>query len=169
MLAQISKFAPGAVPAVCKHSWTALTIRVGEHSFNESPGWLRGRPVVVTCAIGNPGAFLDAARDSGAVIVGEFVRDDHDAYKPATVRQLLDLASSTRAEAVLMTDKDWSKLSRVEQDKWPCATAVPTLQLQFVHGEAEFDAMILDTVRRVQAEMDAEDERELQRFPDPAS
>ena len=64
MLARVASIAPGAVRAVCEHAWSSLTIRMGEESFEESPRWLQGRRVVVTCAIGNPGAFLDA--DTGA-------------------------------------------------------------------------------------------------------
>lgn len=135
LLALARTQAPHAVLATCSHVWTTLAALDGASC---DLSWLRGRRLVACCGIGNPQAFLAALREHvGGTLVGELVLPDHDPYAADTVMKLIELARSTRAEAIVVTEKDWAKLSRVREDRWPCPVLRPVLELSFHTGERE--------------------------------
>jgi len=129
---------------VCRHEWRGLV------SADDAPlpvEWLAGRRVAAVCAIGNPGAFLRQARAAAGTpdkpLATEIVLRDHDPYAPQTVDRLLAAARRAGAQAVLTTEKDWSKLRRVPQDRWPCPVVRPRLDLVFERGAERLAADIL--------------------------
>lgn len=135
--------APRAVIATARHAWRGLRTANPEDTHLPTP-WLAGKRVVVSCAIGNPGAFLDQATQRiGAEPVGSLVLKDHDPYAAGTVERLTRLAESARADAILITEKDWSKLGRVAATVWPCPVVRPVLALEFIEGEAAIGGRVL--------------------------
>lgn len=145
---RIRAVAPGALIAVCRHAWSGLNRRT--EGRDERVSWLRGRRVVAACGIGDPEAFLDAAR--GAVegeLCETIVRRDHDAFADRTVEEIVRAARTLRADAVLMTEKDWAKLARVEMARWPCPVVSPVLELEFDSGEEDLRTRVLEAVGRV--------------------
>jgi tetraacyldisaccharide 4'-kinase len=133
--------APGAHVAVAEHAWTGVRVGAGGGESRQEVAWLRGKRALVVCGIGNPEAFVLAARRS-AEVVAEMVLPDHEAYSERRVWGLLSEAERARAEVVLTTSKDWTKLRMVRADAWPCAVARPELSLEIVRGGEAFDAMI---------------------------
>ncbi len=123
--------------AVCRHAW------VGIEGLPDGPApteWLSGRRVYAACAIGNPGPFL-AELGRRAALAGALVLPDHDAFAATTVARLRAEAIGARAEAIVVTEKDWSKLRRTAGDGgsggsgvWPCPVVRPRLELQFDTG-----------------------------------
>ncbi len=73
--------------------------------------WLRGRPVVAFCGLGNPGAFRKTLESLGARIVQFRVFDDHHAYTEQDLRGIAAGAEEFMAEAVVTTEKDATKLA----------------------------------------------------------
>jgi len=132
----------GVPVAAAEHRWSGLrVVRSGERAQDdagapptEPVGWLGGRRVVAVCAIGHPRGFFDAVDRSGAVRVGERVLPDHDPFREAIVEQMVCLAENARAEAVVLTAKDWAKLAD-RRIAWPCPVVIPTLDIGFVSGE----------------------------------
>jgi tetraacyldisaccharide 4'-kinase len=131
LLARISTFTRGGVPVVAAtHEWSSLTLSP-PHPLTPSPvSWLRPRRALACCAVGNPGAFLAQARRHTNV-VGEVVLRDHDPYAPATVERVRAAITSANADTLLVTRKDWTKLSR---ERWACVVAVPDLEVRVDDG-----------------------------------
>jgi tetraacyldisaccharide 4'-kinase len=121
-----------APDAVCEHAWQDLDVARGAESVRESVDWLRGRRVLACCAIGNPEPFVAAVR-SAAGEVDALVLGDHDPFHQSTITRLIDRTKRWSAEAIVCTDKDWSKLVR-SSVTWPCPVVRPRLVLRFRSG-----------------------------------
>lgn len=154
-LARRIETAHGRPPiAVTRHVWESLDVLDVSASppttdaQSEHPvGWLAGKRVLLTCAIGNPGPFEQAAaRAIGAAPASTIILRDHDPYSAPTVDRIL--AEARGMDAILTTDKDWSKLAEVDPARWPCPVVRPRLGLAFDAGEAALDAMLLAAARR---------------------
>lgn len=137
-------------PALCvtRHAWTGL--RAGDRD-DQPPrplDDLLDKRVLGCCAIGNPGAFLRSLKltASPGMVVGELRLPDHDPFGPQTVRRLISLARTTRAEAIVVTDKDWTKLRRVPAADWPCPVLRPVLQISFDRGGSELRDRVLASI-----------------------
>lgn len=124
---------PAGLPrprVMVRHVWAGLT---DSHGAAGDAGLLAAVPTFAACAIGRPEAFLaEAARR--CKLVGSMVLDDHDAFAPATVAKLAERVASSGAKALLVTEKDWSKLSRLPPGALPCEVYRPLLQLEVVRG-----------------------------------
>lgn len=130
--------------AVTRHAWASLQVRTpggGEHA--QPVGWLSGRRVCAVCAIGNPDAFLAAARDAGARIDHAVVLRDHARYSPREVRRLLDAAGGI---TLLTTEKDWTKLAKAWRPGWP-EVARARMELAFDRGEEALRDRVVNAAR----------------------
>lgn len=146
MLRRVRDMTPNALLASARHEWLDLRVHYG-HDVQVRPiDWLRSKRVVAACAIGNPDAFLAQARDAAGIdLAARFVLRDHDPFNTATIARIAKAASN--ADAIVVTEKDWSKLSKVATDTWPCAVAVPRLGMQFERGGGELAAAIIKAAR----------------------
>ncbi len=157
-------FLPKGVVAVARHEWTGLYV-VGEYGEEErGVEWLRGKRVYVACAIGNPGAFLSGARwvvDDGVLktaagepegslalgsLAGAMVLRDHAEYDKDVVASLVEKLKGARAEVLLVTEKDWSKLMPVPSERWPCPVARVRLEMRFERGGEELERAVVACV-----------------------
>lgn len=163
-----------------RHIWTALSTDspVPEAVGGRLPlDWVLGKRVVAACAIGNPEGFLhclratlDSARTRspataapGGTLAAAIVLPDHDPFSPGTVQRLLDSAATAKADVIMVTEKDWSKLRRLPADTWkvrrhgeraarPIPVIRPVLSMVFdagpgVLGPPEFEERILSFAR----------------------
>ncbi|MDX2132802.1 MAG: tetraacyldisaccharide 4'-kinase [Planctomycetota bacterium] len=158
---------PRAVVAACAHAWGGFTRHdpgTDDRNAAGAPvaapvGALRGRRVFAACAIGNPDPFLDAARGACAgPLAGALILRDHDPYAPPTLARLVEALQRTRAEALLVTPKDWTKLDAVHPARWPCPVYVPTLDLRFESGEHELLGLVREAAGLDLSEPRAHDE-----------
>ncbi|CAG0968236.1 tetraacyldisaccharide 4'-kinase [Phycisphaerales bacterium] len=144
---RIRTAAPRALLAVARHAWTGLTVHSSEGVRNEPTGFLAAKRVFACCAIGNPWPFLAAAeRAAGGRLAGTLVLRDHDPFMPVTLQRLHTTLQSTHADVLIVTQKDWAKLSEIPPGRWPCEVAVPNLDLQFDEGAAELQALATQTI-----------------------
>jgi len=134
--------------AVVAHDWEALDVTEAGEDREEPLEWLRGKRVFPVCAIAAPEGFFERVRTVGGVPTGELPLRDHDHYRGPTIDRVRRRARNTGAQAIVCTAKDWSKLSRVDPDKWPCPVVRPRLRLRFVHGEAALRELVLETIER---------------------
>ena len=139
-------------PMRCRHEWAGLD------GLGESPGqgpesgettrWLRSKRVLAVCAIGNPRPFLGALRrEVDGEPAAEIVLPDHDPFTDATVRRIAAAAGACEAQAIVCTNKDWSKLARVPRKVWPCPVVRPRLRLRFDAGEDRLLALVKPLLR----------------------
>lgn len=134
--------------AVCRHVWAGLVTEQYGEDLEVDIEDLRGRRVVACCAIGSPDGFLRAVRKAaGGSVVGEMVLPDHDPFEARAVSRLIELAMGSRADRIVVTEKDWSKLRGVEAGRWPCAVVRPKLTMRFDTGEAELAGMVVAATR----------------------
>lgn len=128
--------------ASTRHLWTALLDADGGTLPLD---WLLGKRIVGVSAIGNPRGFIDALRATlGQTPPAELITlPDHDPYSPATVRRISDAAARCGAGAIVITDKDWSKLRRLPPSTWPCPIIRPVLALAFIDGREQLERAVL--------------------------
>jgi tetraacyldisaccharide 4'-kinase len=136
-------YVPKGVVAVARHEWTGLVVS-GEFGEEEKGvEWLSGKRVFVACAIGNPGAFVKRARAAGEV-VGVMAQRDHAEFGAPVVAELKESLKRERADVLLVTEKDWSKIMKVEG--WPCPVARVRLEMTFERGGEELDKAVVAAV-----------------------
>ncbi|MBA4120471.1 MAG: tetraacyldisaccharide 4'-kinase [Isosphaera sp.] len=120
--------------AGCAHRWDGLEgIDPAGQPLEHEESWLAGRRVLALCAIGNPGPFVGRVR-ALAARAEAITLPDHDGYSGATVARVLAAAQRSGAQAIVTTQKDWSKLARVEPARWPCPVLRPRLRIEFLWG-----------------------------------
>jgi tetraacyldisaccharide 4'-kinase len=125
----VQRASPRAAVAVCRHSWSGL--RRGSNDGIVPTSTLSGCRVLVVSAIGNARAFSGAVRGCGARVEREIVLPDHDPYDTVTVESVARAAEGL--EAVVTTEKDWTKLGNARVE-WPCPVYRPVLELAFDEG-----------------------------------
>ncbi len=152
-------FLPRGVVAVCRHAWEGLVVVDGAGGeaveTEQSVQWLAGGRVAVACAIGNPGPFLAEAEKAvgpGGEVCYSMVLRDHDPFEAATIQRLLEGVKAAGAAALLVTEKDWSKLRRVRPEAWPCPVVRPRLELRFDRQQAELEASVIAAVEGFEAD-----------------
>lgn len=143
--AAVRRLSPHAQVCTARHVWTGLA------AAHEPGGllplsWLTDKRLLAVCAIGNPAGFLSALVRQASSRPAQLVLPDHDPYSSRTLSRLLALARTSRAQAIITTEKDWSKLGTHAID-WPCPIVRPVLELQFVSG---WDAL-MDRARRARS------------------
>jgi tetraacyldisaccharide 4'-kinase len=143
----------GGVDALASHAWSSLSVRESQGDADDVDhpvAWLAGRRVLAVCAIGNPAAFVSQVRSAtGVPLADQVVLRDHDPYSAPTIRRIIDAARRTDAQAIVTTDKDWSKLRHVKQDGaplWPCPVARPCLIMDFARGGEELRQRVLAVI-----------------------
>lgn len=141
LMRRLADIAPGRLVATASHRWANLLVREGERDREEPVSWLRGKRVVTACGIGRPGSFLAAVERAGANAADSFVLGDHHPFDGATLARIAAAAESGGAEAVVVTEKDWTKLDgRV---RWPCPVVRPRLEIAFRRGWEELERDLL--------------------------
>lgn len=141
--------------AVLRHTWTQLEVTEpggGGPSRTEAVSWLAGRVVVAACAIGNPGPFLQAVGRATGQEVAARVYRDHHALGDREARELAESLRVRGAQALVVTQKDWTKLSGVASEVWPCPVVRPVLEVEFARGESELADAVREAVERVRSE-----------------
>lgn len=140
----------GVPIATAEHRWVGLGVHKeadGDGPGAEPVSWLRGKSVFAVCAIGNPRGFFDAVDRAGALRVGERSLPDHDPYHERTIADIVRAAGESRAEAVVLTAKDWAKLAD-RGSSWPCPVVVPDLGVGFIDGEKALTDGVIGAVAR---------------------
>jgi tetraacyldisaccharide 4'-kinase len=136
---------PALLVATCDHAWEWLSLPLGGERVHRA--WLQGRRAVAACAIGNPGPFIESVRAAGPASLDTFVLPDHDPFAPATLAKLLGLLTTSGAQCLVVTQKDWSKLRHIAPRIWPCTPAVTELTLAWKTGREKITAAVDSTLQ----------------------
>lgn len=129
--------------ASTRHEWDELDVLDDAGLLVRPVSSLRGKRAMAVCAIGNPRGFLAAAREAvGDGTLAEIALPDHDPFKPAVIERIIEQARENEVQVLITTDKDWSKLAEVAEDRWPCQIARPRLRLGFADGEEALRGLV---------------------------
>jgi len=96
---------------------------------------LKGKKVFAFCGIGNPQAFLNTIHTLGCDVVGSRVYDDHQHYNSDDVAGICEQAMCGKAELILTTQKDWTKIARLDALRNEMPFAYLAIELKFISGE----------------------------------
>jgi len=147
LVARLTEIAP--VVAATRHAWLGLDVDDAEQPL----AWLRGKRLAVVTAIGRPEPVLETARHAaGAEPAAVLTLPDHDPYAERTLVRIEQLIRDHAANALLVTDKDWSKLRTRNPERFGVPVARPRLGLEFLSGAAA-----LDDLARTAAARDPDD------------
>lgn len=143
MAQRVSSVAPGLPIATVAYEWSALDITHKTDNHTEPLDWLKGKRLLACAAIGNPDAFItQVAAHAGAAPVHAIFLRDHDRYAPRTIDSLITAARDARADAIITTRKDWTKLSRVDPSRWPCPIVRPRITVRWLAGASEVESLV---------------------------
>ena len=96
-------------------------------SRNDSIEQLKDKKVFAFCGIGNPDAFFNTIEKLGANLTGTKIYSDHYQYKDEDINEIHQLAEQKKADLILTTQKDFSKLKN--------EFAYLAIELEFVENE----------------------------------
>ena len=103
---------------------------------------LRGKRVYAFCGLGNPEAFFDTVRHIGCVLVGSRSFDDHHAYTSDCLSEVRRQAKEGRADYVVTTQKDWTKIARLIPPQSDPPMAYLAVEMEFTAGAEHLTALI---------------------------
>lgn len=103
---------------------------------------LRGKRIIALSGIGNPDAFEQQLRSAGATIVQSKRFADHHHYSTN------DLANLVDADAIVTTEKDWVKISKLDLSKLSCPIWRVPIRVKF---ESDHEQRLLDQLTSVVA------------------
>ncbi len=112
----------------------------------DPPSMLNEKRVVAFAGIGNPKAFRKTLEDLGARVLAFRGFRDHYAYQKEDLAHLVRLKEKAGAEAILTTEKDWMRMSRL----WPDCSEIAylTIAFSFLPGEEGVFRMIENAIRK---------------------
>jgi tetraacyldisaccharide 4'-kinase len=118
---------------------------------NDSIEHLKGKKIYAFCGIGNPDAFLKTIKTLGSELVGSCIYDDHHNYTDGCLAEIREQAHDLKAELILTTQKDWTKLipnfkSQMSDSGSSAPFACLTVEIQFIKGENELKSLIESTI-----------------------
>jgi tetraacyldisaccharide 4'-kinase len=116
---------------------------------------LRDRKIFAFCGIGNPQAFSGTIKGTGAEVVGSKIYDDHHHYTPDDLTCIYEQAGGLKADLILTTQKDWSKIIfdfrfrqtdggqvPISDFRPPIPLAYLAIEIRFVGGEDKIRDLI---------------------------
>lgn len=108
---------------------------------------LRSRKIFAFCGIGNPQAFFDTVKGVGCDPAGSKVYDDHHHYTPGDVADLCGEAERSKADLILTTEKDWTKIDARDAAKRNMPLAYLAVQIEFLAGQDRLEGLIENVLR----------------------
>lgn len=141
---EIEQLTGRAPLAHAEHAWSGyLTSRLKKPDQQLPLDHLAGQTVMGVVGIGNPAAFARTlAQHAGAVVHCEQL-PDHHRYTAAQLKQLIELARTAGASALVTTEKDWVKWSVLLEDDPPAMPVLrAALAMRFRDGEAALGALL---------------------------
>lgn len=105
---------------------------------------LKGKKIFAFCGIGNPDAFLHTIRNLGGEIAGTKIYNDHYNYTNDDLSDICKQAKYSKAEIILTTQKDWTKISILNTTEKNATLAYIAIKFKFITGEEKLRNLIQD-------------------------
>jgi tetraacyldisaccharide 4'-kinase len=113
---------------------------LGEEEINLRA--VQGKKTFAFCGIGNPRAFFGTLERLGCVLVGSRSFNDHHKYTDQCLARVHEQARERRADLLLTTQKDWTKIAHLNRPKPKPALGYVIVRLEVVSGATELTALI---------------------------
>ncbi len=107
---------------------------------------LKDKKIFAFCGIGNPGAFLNTIKTIGPEVVGSKVYNDHHHYTDSCLADIYEQAGGLKADLILTTQKDWTKISQLASAKKDILLAYIGIEIKFLAGEDKLRGLIEKTL-----------------------
>jgi tetraacyldisaccharide 4'-kinase len=103
---------------------------------------LKGKKVLAFCGIANPAAFFNTINEVGCNVVSSKIYDDHYQYTDDCLTDIYEQAADSKADFVLTTQKDWTKIAQPTPLKKGAPLAYLAIELKFISGENKITRLI---------------------------
>jgi tetraacyldisaccharide 4'-kinase len=107
---------------------------------------LKGKKIFAFCGIGNPGAFLNTIKSLSCDLAGEKVYNDHYHYTNDCLADIYEQAECLKADLILTTQKDWTKIKRLALVKKDIPLGYIGIEIKFLAGEDKLRDLIENTL-----------------------
>ncbi|MFH1717919.1 MAG: tetraacyldisaccharide 4'-kinase [Planctomycetota bacterium] len=134
---------PSMVIARSTHSPVCAKTANGEEVALEQ---LQGKKIFAFCGIGNPEAFLRTVENLGCELVGSGIYNDHYHYTQRCLDEIYEQAARLRADLILTTQKDWTKIAPLVSPGRDLRLAYLAIEIEFLAGEDKLTALIEETL-----------------------
>jgi len=105
---------------------------------------LKNKKIFGFCGIGNPDAFLSTIEKLGAELVGSKIYNDHHHYSEGDITDIYEQARELKAELILTTQKDRTKI--ISDCQSSIVFAYLAIELRLPAGEDKLRDLIKDTL-----------------------
>jgi len=133
---------PTAIMATAIHEPVSLRDALTGEAI--SPDRLEQMPLSLLSSIGDPEGFEETVRRLGATVVSHTAFPDHHRYRTLDWQHVLHAASTSRAQALVTTEKDVVRLQALLTPH--AETRLPIwvlrIQMRLVSGEEQLDARL---------------------------
>lgn len=102
---------------------------------------LKGRKIFAFCGIGNPDAFLNTIRNTGANLVGSKIYNDHYYYTGNDFDDIHGQANRLEADLILSTQKDHTQYA-IRNTQYEIPFAYLAVEIKFLAGEDKLKQLI---------------------------
>jgi tetraacyldisaccharide 4'-kinase len=106
---------------------------------------LRNRKIFAFCGIGNPDAFLNTVRNTGANLVGSKIYNDHYHYTNDCLADIYEQARYLNADLILTTQKDRTQYA-IRNTQYEIPFAYLAVEIKFTSGEDKLKQLIEDAL-----------------------
>jgi len=107
---------------------------------------LKDKKIFAFCGIGNPDAFLNTIKTIGCELVGSKVYNDHHHYTDDCLADIYEQAECLKADLILTTQKDWTKIKRLALLKKDIPLGYIGIEIKFLAGEEKLRGLIEKTL-----------------------
>jgi tetraacyldisaccharide 4'-kinase len=107
---------------------------------------LKDKNIFAFCGIGNPEAFLNTIKALDPELVGSKVYNDHHHYTDDCIADIYRQAAHLKADLILTTQKDWTKINRLPPAKKDIPLAYLAVEIKLLAGEDKLRGLIEDTL-----------------------
>lgn len=121
------------------HKVAGVKTTDGESINNEN---LKGKKIFAFCGIGNPNAFLNTIKTLGAELTGTKIFNDHYQYTDTCLSEIYELAGLSKAELILTTQKDWTKIRHFKPQIKDLPLTYIIIEIKFLAGEDKLRLLI---------------------------
>jgi len=133
---KLKKINPRALIAESRHAFESF-VSLDKPGQVLGADAFKGKKALIFSGIGNPLAFEDTVRSLGIDAAETLRFDDHHAYTQADIDAVIRRAGDMGAEAIITTEKDAVKISRLKISR-PGVFSL-RIKLKITKNEAEFD------------------------------
>lgn len=109
--------------------------------------YLNGKKIFAFCGIGNPDTFFNTLRAMGGELAGSKIFNDHYLFTEACLNDIYKHAGDAKAEMILTTQKDWTKIGRLTLGTRHIPLAYLVVDIKFLAGEDKLRSLINDTLK----------------------